>query len=280
MPPPAWIVDNIPTLLRPSILLSMSIYHFFMTIYEVSIIEFQPWKLFELTALRFRAFARLWKDKGKEMSSEMPGNTFHLLAQCSGIVLDIGPGSGEMLSRFNSSQIAAIYGPEPAKDLHPSLLKNAEKAGFGNKYHALLCGAEPESLIPALHRSGILGRSGTGGTAEDGVFDEICCVRVLCGVPRPQETIRGLYALLKPGGRMVVCEHVVNPWRTEGSFLARFMQIVYTVLGWAFFMGGCELQRHTEKFLKEAGDWEQFELEYVGAQDAIPFVVGELIKKR
>lgn len=280
MPPPQWITDNIPTLLRPSILLSMSAYHFIMTVYEVAIAELKPWKIFDITSLRFRAFARLWKDKGAEMSAEMPGRTFELLSQCSGVVLDIGPGSGEMLSRFDSSRIAAIYGPEPAADLHAGLMKNAQRAGFGNKYHALLCGAEPESLIPALYKSGILAQSGTGGTAEEGVFDEICCVRVLCGVPRPKETIRGLFALLKPGGRVVVCEHVVNPWRSEGSIMARFMQIVYTILGWPFFMGGCELQRHTETFLKDAGEWEKFELEYVGPKDAIPFLVGELIKKR
>lgn len=213
------------------------------------------------------------------MSAEMPGPIDSLLQSCSGLVLDVGPGSGELLTRFNPSRIAAIYGAEPAADLHAGLLKNAQKAGLASKYHALLCGGEPETLIPALHKSGILGASGTGGTAENGVFDEICCLRVLCGVPHPQETIKGLYALLKPGGRMVICEHVVNPWRTEGSKPARFMQIVYTVLGWPFFMGGCELQRHTETFLKEAGQWDKFDIEYVGPKDAIPFIVGELVKK-
>jgi SAM-dependent methyltransferase len=212
------------------------------------------------------------------MSVEMPGPITELLQQSSGLVLDIGPGSGEILPRFDPTKIHAMYGAEPAADLHPGLLRNAEKLGFGNKYHALLCGGEPESLIPALHKSGILGRSGTGGTAEDGVFDEICCIRVLCGVPHPKETIKGLYSLLKPGGRMVICEHVVNPWRTQGSVLARIAQFMYTVLGWPFFMGGCEVQRHTEQYLKEAGKWQKFQLEYVQPRNVIPFVVGELIK--
>lgn len=212
------------------------------------------------------------------MSVEMPGPLNSLLSQCSGLVLDIGPGSGEMLSRFNPKRIQAIYGAEPAVDLHPGLVRNATKAGFGGKYHALLCGGEPESLIPALAKSGVLGNSETGGTADDGVFDEICCVRVLCGVPTPSETVKGLYRLLKPGGRMVVCEHVVNPWRTEGRVLARVVQVVYTLLGWPFFMGGCELQRHTEVFLREAGEWEEFKLVYVDPQHAIPFIVGEMKK--
>lgn len=216
------------------------------------------------------------------MSTEMPGPLTELLQQCHGLVLDIGPGSGEILPRFNASRISAMYGAEPAEALHAGLLKNAQKHGFGAKYHALLCGGEPESLIPALAKSGILASSGTGGTAENGIFDEICCVRVLCGVPHPQETIQGLYTLLKPGGRMVICEHVVNPWRSEGSMLARIAQLVYTLLGWPFFMGGCELQRHTEVYLKDAAGpqgWDKFELQYVEPKFAIPFIVGELRKR-
>ncbi|KAJ4297938.1 hypothetical protein N0V90_005837 [Kalmusia sp. IMI 367209] len=259
-----------------------SIWHgyFVMTVLEIIFVEHQPSKLFNVTELRYRSFARLWTYNGAAMSEEMPGPLNKLVSQCRGLVLDIGPGSGELLPRFKSEGISAIYGAEPAAALHPGLLENARKAGFGEKYHALLCGGEPESLIPALHKSGILGASGTGGTAEDGIFDEICCLRVLCGVPHPRETIKGLYALLKPGGRMVICEHVVNPWRTEGSKLARAMQVVYSILGWSFFAGWCEMQRHTPEFLRDAGEWEKFGLEYVEPKHAVPFVVGELIKKR
>lgn len=249
-----------------------------MTILEVIFVEGSPSKLFNLTHLRYKSFARLWTYNGEAMSEEMPGPLNELLSKCQGVVLDVGPGSGEILPRFDPSKITTIYGAEPAEDLHPGLLRNAKKYGFGNKYQALLCGGEPESLIPALHKSGVLGKSGAGGTAEHGVFDEICCVRVLCGVPNPKETIKSLYSLLKPGGRMVVCEHVVNPWRSEGRLLARVMQVVFTVLGWPFFMGGCELQRHTPEFLREAGEWKKFDLKYVEPATTIPFIVGELIK--
>ncbi|KAF2016974.1 hypothetical protein BU24DRAFT_420017 [Aaosphaeria arxii CBS 175.79] len=214
----------------------------------------------------------------------MPGPITKLLSTCSGLVLDIGPGSGEQLRHFTPSRITAAYGAEPAADLHPKLISTAEKVGFaGGKYHALLCGAEPESLIPALHKNGLLAtaKSGTGGGAAGNsaagseVFDEICSVRVLCGVPRPRETVKGLYELLKPGGRLVVCEHVVN----QRSAFARGMQMLYMLLGWSFFMGGCELQRDTERFLREAGEWERVEIEQVGSMDTIPYIVGELFKK-
>ncbi|KAJ4994491.1 hypothetical protein SVAN01_00320 [Stagonosporopsis vannaccii] len=279
MPPPPWIQNSIPVLFQPSLLLLTSIFHFIMTILETTFLELKPWTLFNLTALRYKSFARLWNKNGAAMSTEMPGPLTELLSACEGVVLDIGPGTGEILSRFDASRIGAMYGAEPAVDLHAGLLRNAQKNGLGEKYHALLCGGEPESLIPALHKSGVLEVSGRAGLASDGVFDEICCVRVLCGVPHAQETVNGLYNLLKPGGRMVICEHVVNPWRTEGRLLARLMQVVYTLLGWPFFMGGCQLQRHTPEYLRNAGEWDKFDLKYYGPKDAIPFVVGELIKK-
>ncbi|PVI05930.1 hypothetical protein DM02DRAFT_610273 [Periconia macrospinosa] len=252
-----------------------------MTVLEVVFVERSPSKLLDITTLRYKSFGRLWSTSGAQMSAEMPGNLAELLRTTSGVVLDIGPGSGELLYMFDSAKITAMYGAEPAVDLHVGLARRARESGFGDKYHALVCGGEPESLIPALHRSGILKTDGGKSRVigDEGVFDEIVCARVLCGVPHPKETIRGLFALLKPGGRMVICEHVANPWRTEGRFAARIMQVVYTAAGWPFFMGGCELQRHTLEFLKEAGEWERFELKYVGAQDTIPFIVGELVKK-
>ncbi|KAH8730660.1 hypothetical protein GQ44DRAFT_606409 [Phaeosphaeriaceae sp. PMI808] len=276
----AWLSERVPPLLRPNILISIGLYNFVMTILEIIFVEFRPLKLFSLRTVRFQSFARLWQNNGEAMSTDLPGPTFELLSRCKGVVLDIGPGSGEVLKQFNPDLITALYGAEPAAELHPGLLRNAEKRGFKSNFHPMLCGGEPESLIPALHKSGILQISGKGGLAEGGVFDEICCTRVLCGVPHPEQTIKGLYSLLKPGGRMVICEHVVNPWRTEGRKLARLMQVVYTVLGWPFFMGGCELQRHTVEYLRNAGEWDKFELSYFAPKDALPWAVGELTKKQ
>ena len=42
----------------------------------------------------------------------------------------------------------------------------------------------------------------------EGSIDTVLSVQVLCGVPQPREMIKRLYALLKPGGKMVVYEHV------------------------------------------------------------------------
>ena len=41
-----------------------------------------------------------------------------------------------------------------------------------------------------------------------GSVDTVLSVQVLCGVPQPKEMIKRLYSLLKPGGKLVVYEHV------------------------------------------------------------------------
>jgi SAM-dependent methyltransferase len=211
------------------------------------------------------------------MSLEMPGNIDTLLKTVSGTVLDVGPGSGEQLPRFDPSKISIMYGAEPGIDLHPGLLKAAEKTGFAGKYRALHCGGESESLIPALAKAGVF-KDGAG----QGVFDEVVCVRVLCGVPRPEETIQGLYRLIKPGGRLVFCEHVASPWREDGSIFARLAQVGYAVLGWSFFLGGCCIDRHTKQYLIDAAGkegWEEVHVESVEPKTAVPFIVGYLVKR-
>ncbi|KAF2497889.1 S-adenosyl-L-methionine-dependent methyltransferase [Lophium mytilinum] len=271
------LADWIPRLLRPSLLLGLAVYHFGMTILETIFVHREPSLLFNLSKLREKSFARIWINNGEAMSLEMPGNLDELLQTVHGTVLDVGPGSGEQLTRFDASKVDIMYGAEPGIDLHPGLLRSAEKTGFGGKYKALHCGGEPESLIPALAKASVF-KDG----ASQGVFDEVVCVRVLCGVPRPEETIQGLYRLIKPGGRLIFCEHVINPWRDDGAILARLFQAIYALLGWKFFMGGCTVDRNTKQYLLDAAGkegWEEVHLESVDPTTAIPFIVGYLVKR-
>ncbi|KAL4778537.1 S-adenosyl-L-methionine-dependent methyltransferase, partial [Aspergillus varians] len=155
-----------------------------------------------------------------------------VLAHASGVVLDVGPGTGTQMPLLKSAEptIKAIYGAEPCAGLHAELRKRAALEGLSSKYTVLPCSVVGRDLGVQLERVGLLSgdRSGDGG-----VFDTIITVRVLCSVPDFENTVAELYALLKPGGKMLVVEHVVNPWRTaKGSILARVLQGVYHFLGW------------------------------------------------
>lgn len=128
--------------------------------------------------------------------------------------------------------------------------------------------------------------SDNSNTPEEtgGVFDTIICVRVLCSVPNPEKVVGDLYSLLKPGGKLLVTEHVVNLWTTaKGSLIARFAQSFYEFLGWRWVMGSCRLTQDTESILRSVADrdggWETVELDRWFGKTVLPYLSGYLVKK-
>ncbi|KAL2372554.1 hypothetical protein RJ035_003427 [Blastomyces gilchristii] len=267
--------------------------------------------IFRLQQVRDEAFSRFWINiSGARDPVEAPrvGSSAlipPLLATADGIVLDIGPGTGTQTPLFTNSNLIRMYGAEPCQGLHKDLMAKIEACGLDGKYQILPCSAERKELYPALGREGLLADTEAwvmrgeevGGLVQrgQGVFDTIVCVRVLCSVPDQRGTVRGLYDLLKPGGKLVVCEHVRNGWsiccgrmrgREGASIVARFMQVVYTLLGWEFFMGDCHLNRDTERVLREvaeeAGDggWEKVDVQRWFEWSVLPYVAGTLVKRR
>lgn len=185
---------------------------------------------------------------------------------------------------LRSPSISTIYGPEPCTGLHEKLRAKAVAEGISSKYHILPCGAAASQLLPALRKSGTGVTEAYDSDSRNGIFDTIICVRVLCSVPEMEKTVNELYGMLKPGGKLLVTEHVVNPWRTaKGSVLARVVQSVYQLFGWSFFIGDCALDRDTEGALLRAarvdGGWEVVDLEKNFAWSVMPYISGTLVKK-
>jgi SAM-dependent methyltransferase len=213
------------------------------------------------------------------MSEEMPGNAIEIISKANGVVLDMGPGTGELSRHLKPELISHIYAVEPAVDMHPKLAQSYESAGLAGKYDILAASVEPNSLIPSLVKAGVISLDDRGSTP---VFDTILSMRVLCGIPNPQCTIRELYGLLKPGGRIAVCEHVVHPWPRVQDILGAVIQRMFVLLGWKFWMCGCSLTNDTVGAFQTVGGkdgWKTFDLRRVGAWKPVPFVVGELTKK-
>ncbi|KAJ5716468.1 hypothetical protein N7493_008379 [Penicillium malachiteum] len=266
--------------------------------------------IFQFSRLRDEAFGRFWV----EFSGEFLYDTYHinwamshlitgtrprddtnaepvgssalippLLKSSEGIVLDIGPGTGTQMHLLTSKSIKALYGPEPCVGLHAQLRKRAITAGITEKYHILPCGVVANDLLPALRATGTGVTDAYDSDPKSGIFDTILCVRVLCSVPAMENTVKELYGLLKPGGRLLVTEHVVNkPFSAKGSVLARVAQAVWMWLGWRLLIGDCCLDRDTETVLrKAAGDegWESVELEKSFEWSAMPYLSGVLTKK-
>lgn len=85
------------------------------------------------------------------------------------MVLDIGPGAGFQLKRFagawSKGQIKRIYGVEPGIDMHKQLRLEAASV-FGpevsSRFAVLTTGAQPDELVPALAKEGLLAQQGDG----------------------------------------------------------------------------------------------------------------------
>jgi SAM-dependent methyltransferase len=235
----------------------------------------------DFQAYRNRAFAKLWMAVGKDFAEDVPPTFDAILEASRGVILDVGPGAGHQVFRFSHPEnIKAIYGAEPGVDMHASLNQLANEAGLGKKYKILTCGAEPESLIPALAREGLLGKE---QSVTDGFFDEVVCIRVLCGVPKFNETVECLYRCLKPGGRFVLCEHIVSDSQHGGNGAVRMLQQFYMALGWSFLIGGCHLTRDTKAALIKAaesdGGWSDVKLDLKDEWSPLPHIVGYCIKR-
>lgn len=237
--------------------------------------------LTDFEAYKEKAFAKLWLQFGSMCADDTPEALPGLLAQSKGVILDVGPGSGEQVKRFSRPEnITAIYGVEPGVSLHEGLRESAKKAGLGAKYHVLAATADLDAIVPALVKEGVI-KSDSPSATDLQLFDEIACVRVLCGVPDQAATVADLHGLLKPGGRFVICEHVLNTSNTYARWAQRF----YMLLGWKQLMGGCDLMRNTmETFLKVAkdkdGGWAKVEVGQVDEYSPTIHVVGVLTKKK
>jgi len=197
-------------LLRPILLLSYSAYYIIPTIFHL-ILNFNFKPFFSLDDFKDVWFARFWAWFGPLSRENAAPNVMPLLQNSArGVCLDIGPGSGQWLylfARANNQDITKIYGVEPNVGMHAALRENAVKAGLGDVYEIVGCGAEE--------------LQSKGGMSK-GSIDTIITVQCLCSIPTPERIIKDLYPMLKPGGRWLVYEHVRTKY--QGDFVGHWQR--------------------------------------------------------
>ncbi|KAJ5947860.1 hypothetical protein N7466_000875 [Penicillium verhagenii] len=288
---PPSLKDQAVGLLDPAYLMLWAMSHYIHVCKEAVFTHGQVFApIFQTTRLRDEAFGRFWVEFTKprdDPNAEPVGSSAlipPILKTARGVVLDIGPGTGTQMPLLRSKEITALYGAEPCRSLHSELRAKTIAEGVSEKYHIMPCGVSAKELIPALRDTETGVTEAYDSKPENGVFDTILCVRVLCSIPDMEKTTKELYGLLKPGGRLLVTEHVVNKWTTaKGSVAGRLAQAFYMLLGWRFYIGDCCLDRDTEKVLREAasvdGGWESVDLEKSFEWSAMPYLSGILTKK-
>jgi ubiquinone/menaquinone biosynthesis C-methylase UbiE len=143
-----------------------------------------------------------------------------------GDVLEIGSGTGATLPHvdFTSGTITSFT----ATDISPGMLEEAKKS------------VKPdERLHFALMPADAL-------AFPDASFDTVTCSLVLCTVPDPAQALREMSRVCKPGGRVIVLEHV----RARNPLLAFGQKILTPVQA---KMIGCHFDRPTDHLMRELG---------------------------
>ncbi len=147
-----------------------------------------------------------------------------VVLQASGVVLEVGVGTGLNLPEYKD--IEALYGVEP----DPYMLRRAQKR------------AEGVSFPVELHKTG-----GEMMPFEDEFFDTVVVTWVLCSIPEPQQALAEIYRVLRPGGRLLYVEHT----HSHFPFASRIQNLFNPV--WRRMAGGCNINRDSVSMIQEAG---------------------------
>jgi SAM-dependent methyltransferase len=149
-----------------------------------------------------------------------------LLEHLAGKVLDVGSGTGVNFSFYteNASVVALEPSPFMVQKLKARLAKGDIRCDVQVRQSTL------EDLL---------------NTDMEGSFDSVVCTLVLCTVPNPQKAIQSIYKLLKPGGKLVLLEHILS-----GSQIGSGIQNIINPV-WTIFADGCNLNRRTDQLIKE-----------------------------
>ena len=146
-----------------------------------------------------------------------------LLGALTGQVLDVGAGTGVNVAYFK--QAARVVAAEPNPAMRAKLQPKLAQATVPVE----VCAARAEAL-----------------PFPDGAFDHVVFTFALCTVADPNQALIEARRVLRPGGTLVVLEHV----RGEGR-LARWQDRLAPV--WSRLGGGCRPNRDTRAAITQAG---------------------------
>ena len=150
----------------------------------------------------------------------------NMLENLTGLVLDVGSGTGINFKFFNNQvRVLAI---EPSLPM----LKKA-KAKIKNKNIELINLGVNDSKLQRI-------------IAENSL-DAIVCTLVLCTVPNPELALENFKKWLKPEGKLMVLEHI----HSKSKCKAKIEDVINPV--WNKMGDGCNLNRHTDKLILNKG---------------------------
>lgn len=143
-----------------------------------------------------------------------------------GRVLEIGIGSGLNLPYFDQGKVSRLFGLEPSPEMTRKAKRAARAAGIDVEF--IDAGAERVPL-------------------ESQSIDTVLMTYTLCTIAETEPALREMSRVLKPGGRLVFCEHGLAPDAKVRRWQDRITPL------WNRFAGGCHLNRDIPALIKRGG---------------------------
>jgi ubiquinone/menaquinone biosynthesis C-methylase UbiE len=143
-----------------------------------------------------------------------------------GEVLEIGVGSGLNFPHYDTSKVRKVWGLEPSEGMRKLARKNLGDSTLEVEMIDL-----PGEEIPLGANS----------------VDTVLVTYTLCTIPDAEAALRGMGRVLRPGGKLLFCEHGLAP--DDG--VRKWQQRINPT--WRRFAGGCNVNRDIPGLLESSG---------------------------
>ena len=143
-----------------------------------------------------------------------------------GHVLEIGMGAGHNLPYYRTEKVERVVGIDPCSTSWALAQPRAARLGVPLEF---IQGSAESMPLP------------------DEEFDTVLMTFSLCTIPDAQTALQEMRRVLKPGGRLIFCEHGEAP----DASVARWQQRINPI--WRKLLGGCNLNRPIVRWISDAG---------------------------
>ncbi len=143
-----------------------------------------------------------------------------------GRVLEVGMGSGLNLPFYDRDRVELVLGLEPSDMMRRKAQRNIQRAPFDVRLLDL-----PGEEIPL----------------DDDSVDTVLLTYTLCTIPDWQIALEQMRRVLRPGGRLIFCEHGTAPDAAVRKWQDRLNPF------WKKLAGGCHLNRPIPRLIEAGG---------------------------
>ena len=149
-----------------------------------------------------------------------------IVPMAEGNVLEIGMGSGLNLSFYDRDKVRKVWGLEPSEGMRQLARRNMAGKDLDLEMIDL-----PGERIPL----------------DDDTMDTVVVTYTLCTIPDIHAALHGMKRVLRPGGKLLFCEHGVAPDTRVRKWQNRINP------AWRKLAGGCNLNRDIPTLLATSG---------------------------